>query len=285
MAPLDFIVKESTRNLLRNRGSFLLATIVQAICLLLFSIFTVITINLSKVVSTAQKRIEIYAFLDDKADRSSLIENIKLLRGVADVRYVSKDQALVELKNDLGENASLVDALGTNPLPASLRIQLESGSRNLNNLELIEEKITILPGIKEIWSGKDILRRLDKAIRLVVGIDIALLLIISISIIFISFQTIEATILLRSREIEIMRLVGAAESTVRAPFHLEGIVQGVVGGILASILVTVFYYFISVQFPIPTFSYPLIFAINIVFGALLGLIGSHIALNATSSKL
>jgi cell division transport system permease protein len=232
----------------------------------------------------AQRRIEIYAFLEDKINRQSLIENIKLLRGIADVRYVSKEQALVELKNDLGENASLIDALGTNPLPASLRIQLESGSRNLDNLEKIEEKITMMPGIKEIWSGKQILRRLDKAIRLVLGLDIALLIIIAISIIFISFQTIESTILLRSREIEIMRLVGANESTVRAPFHVEGMTQGVVGGFIAFLLITGFYYFISRQFPIPAFSFPLILGINVGFGCILGLIGSHIALNTTTIK-
>ena len=91
MAPLDFVVQESTRNLIRNRCSFFLATIVQAICLLLFSIFVVLTFNLSKIVSIAQKRIEVYAFLDDQADKPNLIENIKLLRGVADVRYVSKE--------------------------------------------------------------------------------------------------------------------------------------------------------------------------------------------------
>jgi cell division transport system permease protein len=284
MAPLNFVLRESTRNLTRNRGSFILATIVQAICLLLFSIFVLITINLTKVVTMAQRRIEIYAFLEDKINRQSLIENIKLLRGIADVRYVSKEQALVELKNDLGENASLIDALGTNPLPASLRIQLESGSRNLDNLEKIEEKITMMPGIKEIWSGKQILRRLDKAIRLVLGLDIALLIIIAISIIFISFQTIESTILLRSREIEIMRLVGANESTVRAPFHVEGMTQGVVGGFIAFLLITGFYYFISRQFPIPAFSFPLILGINVGFGCILGLIGSHIALNTTTIK-
>jgi cell division transport system permease protein len=187
MAPLDFVVKESTRNLIRNRGSFFLATLVQAICLLLFSIFLVITINLSRVVSIAQKRIEVYAFLDDQSDKQSLIENIKLLRGVADVRYVSKEQALAELKNDLGENASLADALETNPLPASLRIQLETGSKNLSNLEKIEQKISIMPGIKEVWSGKEILLRLDKAIRLVLGLDFALLIIVSLSVLFISF--------------------------------------------------------------------------------------------------
>lgn len=284
MAPLDFVVKESTRNLIRNRSSFFLATLVQAICLLLFSIFLVITINLSKVVSIAQKRIEVYAFLDDQSDKQSLIENIKLLRGVADVRYVSKEQALDELKSDLGENASLADALETNPLPASLRIQLETGSKNLNNLEKIEQKISIMPGIREVWSGKEILLRLDKAIRLVLGLDFALLIIVSLSVLFISFQTIESTILLRSREIEIMRLVGATEGTVRAPFHLEGMVQGIVGGVIASLLIMVFYFFISAQLPIPAFSLPIIFVINIIFGCLLGLIGSHIALSRTATK-
>lgn len=284
MASVDFVIQESVRNLLRNRGSFLLATIVQAICLLLFSIFIVITLNLAKVVSIVQKRIEIYAFLDDQANKKNLIENIKLLRGVADVRYVSKEQALVELKDDLGQNASLVDVLETNPLPASLRIQLESGGKTLKNLEKIEEKISILPGVKEVWSGKNILKRLDQALHFVISLDLGLIIIVAISIIFISFQTIEGTILLRSREIDIMRLVGATERTVRAPFQLEGAAQGIIGGIIASLLVTVFYYFVAKQLPLPNFPYAIVYSVNVLFGLLLGLIGSSIALNKTAGK-
>lgn len=284
MASANFIIQESWRNFSRNRGSFFLATIVQAICLLLFAIFVLISLNLSRIVAMAQKRIEVYAFLDEKVDKEKLIENIKLLRGVADVRYVSKEQALVELRQDLGENAALVDVLETNPLPASLRIQLEPGSRNLANLEKIEEKISIMSGVREVWSGKDILRRLDKVLRLVIGLTVALLIIIAISIIFISFQTVEATILLRSREIEIMRLVGATEATVRAPFQLEGVGQGIIGGIIASLLVTILYYFMANQLPLPNFPYAIVYAINILFGCLLGLIGSYIALNKTQAK-
>jgi cell division transport system permease protein len=284
MALFDFVIKESSRNLRRNRSSFLLATIVQAICLLLFSLFVLITINLSKLVSVAQKRIEIYAFLDDQADKENLIENIRLLRGVADVRFVSKEQALGELKDDLGESASLADELGTNPLPASLRIQLETNARTLNNLEKIEQKISILSGVREVWSGKEILRRLDKTVRLIVALDIALLIIISISVIFISFQTIESTILLRSREIEIMRLVGATEATVRGPFQLEGIAQGIIGGVIASVLVSVFYYLVANQFPLPTFPYIMVYILNIIFGCLLGLLGSYLALNRITTK-
>ncbi|MEO0093502.1 MAG: permease-like cell division protein FtsX [candidate division WOR-3 bacterium] len=284
MASVDFTLQESARNLARNRGTFFLATIVQAICLLLFSIFLLITLNLFKAVTIAQKRIEVYAFLDDRADKQKLIENIKLLRGVADVRYVSKEEALVELRDDLGESAGLVDVLETNPLPASLRIQLESGSKTLNNLNKIEEKISVMPGVREVWSGKEILQRLDKILRLVVGLDIALLIIISLSIIFISFQTIEATILLRSREIEIMRLVGATERTVRGPFQIEGVAQGLIGGIIASILVSVFYYFLQGQLPLPNFPYLVVFGVNILFGCLLGLIGSELALNKTKVR-
>ena len=75
-----------------------------------------------------------------------------------------------------------------------------------------------------------------------------------------------------------MRLVGASESTVRSPFLLEGLVQGFAGGIIASLLVTAFYQITAVQTQIIVFPYLTLFVTNIVFGCILGLIGSNIAL-------
>ncbi len=276
---IKFLIQEGIRNIQRNKSVFFLSASVSAICLLLLSIFLVLTINILRVKNYFEERIEIYAFLYDNADANDLINKISLLNGVRQVQYVSKEQALKELKSDLSDNASLLEILGQNPLPAGLRIQVDPNYKLANRLAELEEKIKLLKGIRETWSGKDILIRLQRIIRIIVGLDTGLLLIVFVAIVFIISRTVESTILARSREIEIMRLVGASSPMVKFPFYIEGLAHGFLGSIISFIIGMVLFYIVAIEIPmlsIPIFS---ILFFNVVAGSLLGLGGSYIALS------
>ncbi len=274
-----FLIREGVRNILRNKSAFFLSASVSAICLLLLSIFLVLTINILRAKNYFEERIEIYAFLQDNAEVNDLINKISLLNGVRDVQYVSKEQALRELKQDLSDNAQLLDILGHNPLPAGLRIQVDPNFKLASRLSELEEKIKLLKGVRETWSGKDILIRLQRIIRIIVGLDTGLLLIVFVAVVFIISRTVESTILARSREIEIMRLVGASSNMVKFPFYIEGLSHGFLGSIISFIVSIILFYLVTIEIPmlsIPIFSL-LIF--NVIAGSLLGLGGSYIALS------
>ena len=102
---LSYILQEALRSINRNRGSFILAATVQAICLVLLSVFIILTWNLVRISETASRRIELYAFVSDQADPTLLEGRIGSLDGVARARYVSKDEALSELRTDLGPDS------------------------------------------------------------------------------------------------------------------------------------------------------------------------------------
>ncbi|MCX7785885.1 MAG: permease-like cell division protein FtsX [candidate division WOR-3 bacterium] len=274
-----FLIQEGIRNILRNKSAFILSASVSAICLLLLSIFLVLTVNILRAKNYFEERIEIYAFLYDNADANDLINKISLLSGVRQVQYVSKAQALKELKNDLGDNAQLLDILGHNPLPAGLRIQIEPNYKLASRLSELEEKIRLLRGVRETWSGKDILVRLQRIIRIIIGLDAGILLIVFIAVVFIISRTVESTILARSREIEIMRLVGASSNMVKFPFYIEGLSHGLLGSIISFIIMIILFYIVAIEVPmlsLPIFSL-LIF--NVIAGSFLGLSGSYIALS------
>ena len=273
------IFQEAWRSISRNRGSYLLAAAVQAVRLILFSIFLVLTFNVSILVEAAGKRIELYAFLSDQADIAFLTSRVALIDGVTAVRYVSKDQALDELHTDLGEDGSLVDALGENPLPASIRITIHPGYATAAQLSAIENKLTLLPGITEIWSGKDLIARLNRVAQTILLLDIIIFVVISLAVAFIVFQTVESSIVARGREIEIMELVGATDAAVRLPFIIEGTSQGLIGGLVAFGLVYLLYRFIVAAVPAPVFPSAAVLAFDLVLGVLLGLAGSVIALH------
>lgn len=277
------ILEESGRSISRNRTTFLLATSVLAVCLTLLSVFLVATVNVAAIGAAARRKVELYAFLSENADPQPLEAAIRRISGVTGTRFVSPDEALEELRADLGEDASVIDVLGENPLPATIRANLEPGFTAAERLADIERKIGLLAGVTEVWSGRELIVRLERILRAAVISGISILVIVSLSIAFIVFQTVDAAVTSRSREIEIMGLVGATRVTVCAPFAIEGTLQGLGGGIIAFLLVFVLYRAACAVLPRPVFPAGLVLGFVLGLGALLGLLGSLVALNRIRS--
>ena len=276
---IKFLSQEAFKNITRNKSTFFLSSGVSAACLLLFTIFLVLTINIYRIKATVEDRIEISAFLSEGADQIELTDKIMQLDGVKQVQYISKDDALKELRTDLGENSNILDILQRNPLPASLRVKINPDYKLPTKLGELEQKISLLKGIRETWSGKDMIVRLHNIISVVTGFDIGILLIVFISVIFIVSRTVEATILARAREIEIMKLVGATSAMVKFPFYVEGFFHGLLGSIVSFLITVIIFYFISSFVPFLQMPYLLILVFNIFWGSILGIGGSYIALS------
>jgi cell division transport system permease protein len=274
-----YLSQEAIKNIVRNKSSFFLSAGVSAACLLLFSIFLILTINIYQTKNYIEDRIEIYAFLTEDANSAELTEKISQINGVRQVQYVSKDEALAELRSDLGDNADLLDILQRNPLPASLRIKLDPNYKLPLKLSELEEKIQLLKGIRETWSGKDMLIRLQTIMRIIIGFDIGILLIVFLSVIFIVSRTVEAAIISKAREIEIMRLVGATSAMVKFPFYIEGLLHGLLGSIISFIVTAVIFYFVATVVPSLQIPYFSLLIFNIFWGCILGIGGSYIALS------
>ncbi|MCX8015041.1 MAG: ABC transporter permease, partial [candidate division WOR-3 bacterium] len=266
-----FLIQEAFKNIARNKTSFSLSVGVATACFLLLSIFLILTYNVYRAKDYLEDRIEIYAFLDENADVDNLSGSILQIQGVREVQYVSKEQALAELRTDLAENADLLDILSYNPLPASFRIKLESGYKLAEKLAEIEQKLQLLKGIKEVWSGKDLIIKLQKVVRLVIGFDIGILLIVFVSVIFIVSRTVEATIFAKAREIEIMRLVGATNKVIKFPFYIEGFLHGLLGSIFATVISIIIFYFVRSVSPALYLPYNTLTLFNIFWGCVLGI--------------
>jgi len=276
---LNFLAQEAVKNVTRNKSSFFLSAGVSAACLLLLSIFLIITFNIYRAKNFIEDKIEIYAFLDENVNEQELIDNISQITGIKQVQYVTKDEALSQLRSDLGDNADLLDILQRNPLPASLRIKLDPNYRLPTRLGELEDKIKLLKGIREIWSGKDMLIQIQKIIKVIVGFDIGILLIVFLSVIFIVSRTVEATIVAKAREIEIMRLVGATSAMVKFPFYVEGLFHGVLGSLISFVVTAIIFYFVRSIVPSLFVPFFMLAIFNLFWGSLLGIGGSYIALS------
>ena len=271
-------VREGVRTITRNGSLFILSLLVTSISLFLLSLFALVTVNLYHFVRILDEKIEIIAFLDTKADVDGLQQNIQSIHGITEVIYISSEQALQTLQEELKESKEVLTVFEENPLPASLRIKLDAEYRNSQSLHEISEKILLLTGVKETIYGGEIVDQMKSITRLITVFDLGLLVIIIFSVIFVIFQTIKLTIFARATEIEIMKLVGAGNAFIAIPFTFEGVVQGFLGGIIAFLLTVAtdriaVSFFDRIFFPHQWFLFG-----AIVSGVVFGVVGSSIAL-------
>ena len=149
-----------------------------------------------------------------------------------EVAYVDRAMALQRLRADLGDLGGALDGLSQNPLPPSLevtpRTQLAPPA-----LRVMAAQLGQLPGVAEVDFGREWLDKLEALGR---GLRVfgagALLTVLGAALLVVA-NTIRLAVYARRDEIEIMKLVGATDGYVRAPFLLEGALQGLIGAALA----------------------------------------------------
>ncbi len=271
-------IREGFRTIVRNRSLFILSLLVAGISFYLLSLFGLVTVNLYKMANFLDEKIEIIAFLEERVDILSLKNSIAKIAGVQEVEYISAETALKQLQEEVLETKEIVRVFEDNPLPASLRIKLEPRYRNTKGLEEISNKVLLLKGVKDTIYGGELVEQLKRITNIMLFFDIGLLIIITLSVVFVIFQTIKLTIFAHATEIEIMKLVGATDTFITIPFVFQGLVQGLLGGIIAYILLLITVKIASSFFNIPYFPKSLFFLGTLLFGIVFGIIGSSIAL-------
>ena len=191
-----------------------------------------------------ENRLNIQVWIHDEADRAdveALQARLQAHENVSRAVYVSKEEALERFTEMMSASPQIVEQLAGNPLPASLEIELVDAQEMDEVVNLIKRSEE-LPRIASsptddpedaLSYGQGIVETLLSATEAAGYAGIALVGILAIvSLIFIN-NTIRLTIYARRNELAIMRLVGASNGFIRAPFVLEGVLQALVGAFLA----------------------------------------------------
>lgn len=183
---------------------------------------------------------EISLFLNDNLSDQQISSAIRRIRSYDEVealRYVSKDDAIVEFKSLSGFGEAL-DYLESNPLPASFIV---TPSKYHRQAEPAKTLLAKLEKEREIDFGKldiDWLTRLNAIVSMLEEAVITVALLLMISVVLIIGNTIRLSIISRREEIEVMKLVGATESFIQRPFVYTGIWYGLMGGFVAFLIVS-----------------------------------------------
>ncbi|MBW2061094.1 MAG: ABC transporter permease [Deltaproteobacteria bacterium] len=282
-----------TRIAFSNTAQNLFVSVVSvgtlSLALLTLSAFVLIYANVQSLIKASTQDLSVSVYLADgvsPARLAKLKNSLSEMPQTVSLSYISKSQALADLKRRFGTYGNLLDGLEENPLPASLELELKPEYRSQEQIKALIERLRSFNGVTDVdyaWEWADKLSGLLNFLKLCGFIIGGLLFLATV---FIVSNTIKLTLYSRQEEIYIMRLIGATEGFIKAPFFIEGFLQGLVGGLLA--LVTLFLIFSllvsRIKFPLGLSAVHLTFLSSAVSWALvgsgifLGVLGSVVSL-------
>ena len=243
----EYFVREVCISIKRNNWMSFASISTVAVSLFVLGMFLIIVLNMNRMASMLESQVQINVYLDDKlkgAEIDDLEDDLKKMQGIESVQYVSREDAIVRLRERLGDQKYLLDALGDkNPLPNAFEVTVKQPTM----VETAAKAIEKFGGVESVKYGQDVVEHLFNMTRLVRIFGFTLMLLLAGATLFIISNTIRLTVFARRKEIAIMKYVGATDWFIRWPFLLEGVVLGFFGGVLASIALRSIYGLITAK--------------------------------------
>lgn len=287
-ADLVYIIGDALRSLRENAGTTVLTSFTLAFSLAIFSLFIFVITNLNGVVEGWGEKTQLIVYVKDASvgQADSIRQALAAIPGVKSAEFVSKEKALAQLKEELKGHEGILDGVDANPLPASFEVRVREEFKQPEQIAGIAGSIKALDWAEEVQYSREWVEKLSAFIRFIQLAAAATGIFLGAATLFIISNTIRLGVYARKDEIEIMKLVGASDMYVKAPFVLEGLLQGLFGGLLAMFILALGRYAVLSEIPsylrfaveMP-FSTALFLAFLTGAGMLMGVAGSLISMN------
>lgn len=234
---LVYYLRKALGNIWTNPFLSLVTLSTIAISMLILGLFSLIYLNVQQSLHQLGGELQITAYLQETISP----EQAKVLRSkvadwpeVEEITYISKEQALARFRSQLREYAGILEGLKENPLPASLELTLMPQYGRSGNIKELSTRLGRLPGVAEVQYGRKWMAKLRVFVEVMKLVGITVGGLVLIATIFVISNTIRLTFYSRREELEIMRLVGATDFFIKAPFLIEGLLHGLGGALLAA---------------------------------------------------
>jgi cell division transport system permease protein len=287
MTPFPYAFRLAVNSLLREKWINLLSVLTIASGLLIISIALFSLYNIDAAARKLPEQFSIILYLDDNLPKDKLdhaVESLRKNSAVASVKYISKEDALKELKAGLRNSSYVLEGLDENPLPASLQLKLKKEAVGPETSKRVAEEALKIKGIKEADYGEKFVSTIHSLQAGMKAVGTILIIALSVGIIFVCYSTVKILFYRRIEEIETFKLLGATKGFIRAPFLIEGAVIGSAGGIVSLMGIFAFYSLVLLRLGalLPLFKTVLfpsgLFLSLPVIGLFLGMIGAAVAL-------
>ena len=277
----EYFIKEVYTSFKRNIWMTLASIFTVVLSLFILGFFSIVILNLNKMADTLESQVQISVYLKDDLSQEEIDETketLSKIEGLQDIKFTTREEAMKNFKERLGDQQFLLDALDdTNPLPNSFSLTVTSPQQ----VKTIADTAAALDSVESASYSQDIINHLFNLTHLIRLIGVALIILLTGAAIFIISNTIRLTVFARRKEIAIMKYVGATDWFIRWPFLLEGICLGFIGGGLATIFLYIVYNQVTQEIYEAMAFFPFIDYISLailVAGIIIGALGSTISL-------
>ncbi|MCL5982183.1 MAG: permease-like cell division protein FtsX [Firmicutes bacterium] len=236
-----YCLPEAFRSIVRNSWMSFASVGAVAVTLFILGSFMLLNVNVEYLTNQIKDQVEIIAYVDEVlsgAEVDRLRVSLIQMDRVEEVRFVSRQEALQRLKEDLGEEmVAGFEADGRNPLRDSFEIRAIIPE----DIPQVATELEAMPGIARIDYGTAVVEKLFRFAGAVRWVGLFFMGGLALTALFLIANTIKLTVAARSTEIMIMKYVGATEWFVRWPFLIEGLALGSFGALLPTLALIYLY--------------------------------------------
>jgi cell division transport system permease protein len=236
---LGFTLVRAGQGFWRNKMMSLAATATVILMLVLLSGLVIVLGGLNAGLAFIESKVGVTARLVDgltPEEVNQLVADVSALPGVATAEYVSPEEAMRRLEQAYLDRGQTLQTGGANiTLYASIEVGLSDPAAATSVSAALGERPEI-ERITTIQEQYDKLLGVTNVVRLA---GLSAMILVGLTVVFMIVNTIRIAVFSRSREIEIMRLVGASDAFIRWPFIMEGMLCGLLGAVVTVLLVAV----------------------------------------------
>lgn len=234
---LGYCIRQGFKNIWRNRMFSVASITTMTACILLFGMFFSVLMNVNFMIRTLEEEVGVTVLFDEGLEQDKIDEigeKIRAMEHVTDVTYTSAEEAWEKFQQEYFEGneeyAKSFSENGENPLAnsASYTVRVDE----IENQTSIVTRIKRLEGVRQVNQSAGATKTLISFNSLFTYVAVAIIALLLVVSIFLIANTVNVGISVRRHEIAIMKLIGATDSFVRAPFIVEGLLLGLIGSLI-----------------------------------------------------
>ena len=233
-------------------GSYAMSLVSITLVLFLLGAFAIFMMHARKLSNHVKENIGFEVVMNSDVKEANILrlqKELDAMPAVKSTEYITKDEAIQRLSEDLGED--FLEWLGPeeNPLLPSIDVRFHAAYANTDSIAVIETLLLENPDVKEVYYQKSLVDLINNNIRKIAIVLMAVSLILLIIAIALIRNTIRLSIYSKRFLVRSMQLVGATEGFIRRPFLRQGVSQGFFGGLLADLFLMAILYALSKRIP------------------------------------
>lgn len=288
---VDYIARETGNNLRRNLSLTVASVLTVAVSLALFGSALLVQRGVQRLDTRFQDGVEFIVWMNPDATQEQIEAVERTLEqspGVSRARYVTREETFVEFQEFYEDSPEVLEAVGPEILPTSFRVVPQIPEAAV--VRQLGDEFQSLPGVRNVDYALEQIENLNRLFDTLTKAVLAVAGVSAVASALLMYNTIRTALFARRREVEVMKLVGATNWFIRVPFMLEGLLQGVLGAAVSVGAVYGLNRFLRNffnegglelfrSFAIDSGQVTSIAVILLVLGALMGAVGSGIAVS------